>query len=436
MCLTELCVSPNCEEIKASTLRTDFRIRSMLAITVVAALVACGSADFAGSGASPEVPAASEIQNEPDRGVFPPTPTVVPLFADPAPRIQPDLHLTGKAELVGIVDWINSPPLELDLTGGKPGTLDGAVLIDFWTYTCVNCIRTFPFLRALHERYADEGLTIIGVHSPEFDFERLPENVRAAVERHDLRYPIAIDSDKATWDSFGNLFWPSTYLFDSSGDLVYKHFGEGGYVETEMAVRDALEASGLDLGDVEPLDDPGVARAADSFAVTREIYTGYAKVYELGGVFAAQGLYYEEADATAQYEDKGLRRDGQFELQGLWRNESNGIVHGRATTSSDDYIVFQFFGTSVNAVISPNGAGKTFEVELDGRPILVVDAGTDVSFEESGDSLGKSLIVLEEARMYRLVELAEFGRHELKLRTADADVKIHNFTFGIYETGP
>lgn len=397
----------------------------MLASMAIIAAVACGAAD-AGT--------ASEIQGDPDRGVFPPTPTVLPLFADEPPRVQPDLFLVGDAELVGIVEWINSTPLTLGSGAG-----DGVVLLDFWTYTCVNCIRTFPFLRALHERYVEQGLTIIGVHSPEFDFERRPENVRAAVERHDLRYPIAVDSDKATWDSFGNRFWPSTYLFDASGDLVYKHFGEGGYVETELAVRAALEASGLDLGAVGPLDDPGVARAMDAFAVTREIYTGYSKVYELGGVFAAQGLYYDEADTAALYEDKGLRRDGQFELQGLWRNESDGVVHDRTTATSDDYIVLSFFGTSVNAVISPNGDGKTFEIELDGAPISIADAGTDVTFESSGDSSGKSLVHLGEARMYRLVELGEIGefrRHELKLRTREADVKIHDFTFGIYESGP
>ena len=146
-------------------------------------------------------------------------------FSEPPPAVQPDLTLVGTPELKGIVEWINSSPLEL-----KPGPEHagkGAVLVDFWTYTCVNCIRTFPFLRALHERYVDEGLTIIGVHSPEFEFERRPENVRAAVARYELRYPIAVDSDKATWDLFGNLFWPSTYLFDANGELVYKHFGEG-----------------------------------------------------------------------------------------------------------------------------------------------------------------------------------------------------------------
>ena len=163
-------------------------------------------------------------------------------------------------------------------------------------------------------------------------------------------------------------------------------------------------------------------------------------MYELGGVFAAQGIYYDEADTAVLYDDTSLRREGQFELQGLWRNESDGIVHARSTATSDDYIVLPFFGTSVNAVISPNGEGKAFEIELDGCPISGADAGTDVTFESTGestgDSGGKSLIRLGEARMYRLVELGEFGRHELKLRTVDDGVKIHDFTFGIYESGP
>ncbi len=138
------------------------------------------------------------------------------------------------SELVGLTDWINSQPLTLKALKGK------VVLIDFWTYTCINCVRTFPYLQKWHETYTDDGFVLIGVHAPEFAFERVPTNVQKAVTERGLTYPIALDNDFATWRAYNNRYWPAGYLIDKDGNVRREHFGEGGYVETEEAIRELL----------------------------------------------------------------------------------------------------------------------------------------------------------------------------------------------------
>ena len=144
-------------------------------------------------------------------------------------------------EFQGISNWINSEPLTMEDLRGK------VVLIDFWTYTCYNCINTMPYLRDWHDKYADKGLVIVGVHSPEFDHEKPYENVVDATIRHELKYPVAQDNDFKTWRSYNNRYWPAEYLIDQNGVVRYRHFGEGAYEETENLIRDLLEETGADL---------------------------------------------------------------------------------------------------------------------------------------------------------------------------------------------
>jgi len=148
---------------------------------------------------------------------------------------KPALVDYGRApELAGITAWLNSGPLTLAALRGK------VVLVDFWTYACVNCIRTLPHLADWHEKYKDKGLVIIGVHTPEFPFERSTHNVEAAIRRHGIKYPVAQDNRYATWKAYGNQYWPASYLIDRNGRIVYKRFGEGYYHETEIAIRSLL----------------------------------------------------------------------------------------------------------------------------------------------------------------------------------------------------
>ncbi len=387
-----------------------------MATLTVAGVVACGSADSAADEPT------STTASGAGEGVLPPTPTTVPLFADTG--LADPLDTVPDPKLVGIVDWINSDALDLDELAGD----NRVVLIDFWTYTCVNCVRTFPFLRQMHERYEPHGLTLIGVHSPEFDFERVTTNVADAIDEAELEYAVAVDSDKATWHAFGNHFWPTTYLIGADGEVLYRHFGEGGYDDTEAEIRAALEQVGVDLSGVPSGGDFVPAVAENAHTQTRELYAGYRPGYDSAGLFAAQDEFYLGPDRTSEYIDAGLRRHGQFELDGLWLNESDSLASG----GSGAYVVFPFLATSVNTVLSTTNGPRSLEVFLDDRPLLPSEAGPDVRFDESG----RSFIDITDSRLYQIVETDEFRRYELKL-TADAEgLRVHSFTFGVFTEGP
>ena len=185
--------------------------------------------------------------------------------AEPTP-MMPEFRESGSTggavgdnapEFSGINQWLNSEPLTMEGLRGE------VVLIDFWTYTCVNCVRTMPYLRDWNEKYADRGLTMIGVHTPEFDFEKITENVAAANEELGVVWPVAQDNNFRTWRSYNNRFWPAKYLIDANGVVRYTHFGEGEYDETEHHIRALLEEAGSDVSDiaVNPDEGAGVRRA-------------------------------------------------------------------------------------------------------------------------------------------------------------------------------
>jgi thiol-disulfide isomerase/thioredoxin len=137
-------------------------------------------------------------------------------------------------EFVGIDHWLNSAPLTMESLRGK------VVLVDFWTYSCINCLNTLPYIKSWHQKYQAQGLVVVGVHTPEFPFERSSDNVQTAIKRLDIRYPVAQDNRYATWTAYSNQYWPALYLFDKKGQLVYSHFGEGQYEQTEAAIRGLL----------------------------------------------------------------------------------------------------------------------------------------------------------------------------------------------------
>ncbi len=379
-----------------------------LAALLLLAAAACGGADDPGEGA-----AAGE-------SVTTPEPT-------PRPTVVPD-H-----ELRGLGAWFNSEPFTIaeQLNRGN------VVLIDFWTYTCINCVRTLPYLRDWHEKYADRGLVILGVYSPEFDFEYDADNVAEAIERLGVAWPVAQDNNFATWREFENRYWPAKYLFGPGGDIIYSHFGEGRYEETERYIRTALIASGRDIGGIspgltlaEPERDPG---ATDQ---TRELYGGYARNYTRTGLYAAQIEYYDGPDEERLYTDidtsEARRMHHRWYVHGLWRNEREAIVHARETEHLEDYFAIVFRARSVNVVLSPP-RDEPFEVviEIDGRPLRPEEAGADVVF----DADGRSVILVDEPRHYAIVELPEWGQHELKLASNSDNFAIFALTFGSYLEG-
>jgi thiol-disulfide isomerase/thioredoxin len=333
-------------------------------------------------------------------------------------------------EFAGLEHWLNSEPLTLAGLAAE----GRVVLVDFWTYTCVNCLRTLPYLASWHEKYGARGLTIVGVHSPEFDFEQSPENVARAVRDLEVRWPVAQDNAMATWDAFHNNAWPAKYLIGEDGVVLYRHVGEGAYEQTEQAIRAALTAAGHDVRDIPEGGPPPPRLDPAARGITRELYGGYARSYHPLGVYAAQDEYYLGPDLEQLYVDPGPpRRPHQWYAHGLWRNEREAIVHARETEALEDYLAFAFVAGSVNVVMhsAPGGTPYVVVIEIDGRPLAAHEAGADVTF----DAAGRSIVTVAEPRMYALVRLPSAGEHELRLRSNARGFAMYAVTFGAYLEG-
>ncbi len=378
----------------------------MLPVLAVLMLIAAACGGSSGEAASPESPSETVVAVDdatPQRSVLLP-------------------------EIVGIANWINSEPttVEAELARGN------VVLIDFWTYTCVNCLRTMPHLKGWQEKYAENGLTILGVHSPEFEFEKDSGNVRDAVERIGVTWPVAQDNDMETWRRFGNRYWPAKYLFSTDDEIVYSHFGEGDYAETELAIREQLTAAGHDVSDIpfEPLADD--VRDASATSQTRELYGGYERSYSRQGVYNGQEVYYSGADQVLDYEDEGEPTDGQYFLMGLWENRAESIVHAREDPELEDHLRVPFSARSVNIVIDPAGP-EPFEVvvDLDGAPLTPEQAGSDIVFKDDGSTV----LLVSEPRLYAVLESPEFLQDSLFFRSASPNFAMFAFTFGVYLEG-
>ncbi|MBI4306515.1 MAG: redoxin domain-containing protein [Chloroflexi bacterium] len=374
----------------------------------------------------PEEPADAGTNASASREVV--TPQLAAATPTKAGQAKKTSRFRASPELAGASGWINSEPLTI----AELNAQRRVVLIDFWTYTCVNCIRTLPYLKSWYEKYMDRGLTIIGVHSPEFEFEKLPVNVRSAVDRFGLKYPVVQDNQMDTWDAFNNQYWPAKYLIDAEGGIRYQHFGEGEYEKTEKEIRAALIEAGWDVSDIPEGGLAGPEQDAKAYAVTRELYGGYGRNFSPFGVYAAQDAYYSAPDQTVFYEDNQPHAHNKWYLQGLWRNEAESIVHARQTTDFEDYIALKFAARSVNVVIEPDyQAPFDVVVEMNGRPLTPEEAGADIVF----DGQGRSLLKVSQARLYAILELPAFGIHELRLRSNSDAFAMFAFTFGNYTDG-
>ena len=393
-----------------------------------------------------EGPAASPVATAPGTpaepvGTPPPTP-VMPEFEESGN--------TGGAvgdnapEFSGISEWLNSGPLTME------GLRGNVVLIDFWTYTCVNCIRTMPYLREWNEKYADRGLTMVGVHTPEFDFEKITENVAAANEELGVVWPVAQDNDFRTWRSYNNRFWPAKYLIDANGVVRYTHFGEGAYDETEHHVRALLEEAGSDVSDIEagsdagPTYDPRARGTSADDQQTREIYGGWQRNATTTGLYIAHPQYYDGQGLTQFYRDPGDHLNQFMYLHGSWRSDLEAITHGRATENYEDYIALRFFARSVNIVVDLEEGVAPFEVEVQIAESLPPDAGSGAELayrplrrDEAGEHIviegGRSYFVVDEPDLYNVVSLPEFGDAELKFSSNSPHFALFALTFGSYD---
>jgi cytochrome c biogenesis protein CcdA/thiol-disulfide isomerase/thioredoxin len=313
------------------------------------------------------------------------------------------LPVLGRApDFAGSGRWFNTPagaPLKLEQLRGR------VVLVDFWTYTCINCLRTLPYLRAWDARYRKRGLTIVGVHTPEFAFERDAGNVGRAIAQNHLRYAVAQDNDYATWTAWGNQYWPAKYLIDSRGRVRYTHFGEGDYDQTEAAIRALLAEAGA-----ERLGAPARAHAetASSGLATPETYLGFQR--------AARFLPGPLRRGVGRYPGVDELPPVHFALSGTWN-----VTGESARAVADAKIDARVTARKVFLVLSSEGERpRDVEVLLDGKPIETSEAGADVR--------GGRVRVREE-RLYRLVELDRVEDRRVTLRVP-AGVSAYAFTFG------
>jgi len=314
---------------------------------------------------------------------------------------QSGLPVIAKApDFTGNQQWFNTE-------GDQPLTLSGlkgrVVLVDFWTYTCINCIRTQPYLKAWDQKYRSKGLTIVGVHTPEFPFERDAGNVEDAIARADIKYPVAQDNDYATWDAYGNQYWPAEYLIDAEGRIRHTHFGEGDYDETEQAIRDLLAEAGHKPG-------RGTSNAhgeqPSAGVTTPESYLGAARADRFVNGYIQPGS--QDFGKTPKLLPDSLGYGGKWKID-----------YEKATAEGGD-LEIDFNARRVYLVLSSPGRARDVGVELDGKPIPAQLAGSDVKG-------GK--VEVTRQRLYDLVDMPAVGRHMLRL-DFDPGVEGYAFTFG------
>jgi thiol-disulfide isomerase/thioredoxin len=327
-------------------------------------------------------------------------------------RLVVDLPVEGHLpSLSGATGWLNSPPLTAE---GLRGTV---VLVDFWTYTCINWLRTLPYVRAWAEKYKDQGLVVVGVHTPEFPFERDPDNVRKAASDMRVGYPIALDSDYSVWSAFSNHYWPAVYIADTQGRIRHHQFGEGGYEECERIIQLLLRESGGDR-----IPDDLVAVAPDGFEApadwrnleSPETYLGYEQTQNLaspGGARLDEPRIFVAPDAL---------KLNHWSLSGDWTVESRASVLNRA----DGRIAFRFHARDVNLVVGLRvpGAPVPFRVLVDSEP--PGDAhGLDVDEDGHG--------TVAQQRLYQLLRArGSITESTLEITFLDPGVEAYVFTFG------
>jgi thiol-disulfide isomerase/thioredoxin len=294
--------------------------------------------------------------------------------------------------------WLNSPPLRTDELRGK------VVLVDFWTYTCINWLRTLPYVRAWHEKYGDRGLVVVGVHTPEFWFEHDPDNVRRAAQEMRVEYPIALDPDYGVWNDFGNRYWPAVYLADAEGRIRYHHFGEGDYDDGERAIQMLLREAGVEgVGD-------------ELAAVTPAGIEAQADWENLG----SPETYLGNEQGRGRSSSADSLRLNEWTLTGEWAVEPGAAV----SNAAGDTLAYRFHARDVNLVLRARdeGASIPFHVLVDGEQ-PGDSAGTDVDGAGSG--------TLVEPRLYQLVrEHGSIADRTFEIRFDAPGVEAYVFTFG------
>jgi len=313
-------------------------------------------------------------------------------------------------ELTGISGYLNTEEISIrNLTEqGK------VVLIDFWTYTCINCIRTLPYLTSWDEKYRDKGLVIVGVHTPEFEFEKEYKNVQDAIEKYDINYPVVQDNDYATWSAFKNRYWPHKYLIDTEGYIRYDHIGEGAYERTEEKIKELLEEIGSDTSGVQTTEE---TQNFLGFPRTPELYAGYNFALTRGqNLGNPEGI---QPDKIITYVLPNVILESRIYLDGIWKSNPDNLE----LRGSNGLVVLDFIGKEVNIVADTPEEPVNVEVLIDGIYITREQAGTDVVFEGE-----KAFIVVNTPQLYNVVD-GTHGNYELTLKALNG-FNFNAFTFG------
>ena len=356
----------------------------------------------------PQPPRAEPVARLEDTGFI----RTVATARDLAPAPTPMLDVEGTLPpLAGATEWINSAPLTAEGLRGK------VVLVDFWTYSCINCLRTLPYLRAWAEKYKDAGLVVVGVHAPEFAFEKRSANVHKAVKDLDVGFPVAVDSNFAIWRAFGNQYWPAFYFVDAQGRIRHHQFGENQYARSEQVIQQLLAEAGQHNvpTDMVVPQGQGTQAAPDAEpALSQETYLGteHAQGFASpGGITGGRAHVYEPAASL---------RTNQWALAGDWTVEPERAVLNHA----NGRIAYRFQARDLHLVLGPTADGKPvrFRVRIDGKPPLA-DHGSDIDAQGNG--------TIDAQKLYQLVRQSANGKDRLfEIEFLDAGAQAYVFTFG------
>ena len=332
-------------------------------------------------------------------------------MSQPASYDGIQLHLEGELpRLDGATDWLNSKPITREELRGK------VVLVDFWTYTCINWLRTQPYVRAWAEKYKDKGLVVIGVHSPEFEFEKNIENVRRAARELNVDFPIAVDRDHAIWNAFNNRYWPALYFVDAQGRIRRHQFGEGNYESSERVIQRLLAEAGFAVDtDLVSVNGEGIEAPADWDSLgSRENYLGYQRTENfasIGGIVP---------DVERSYTLPARLNLNEWALGGDWKVGMSAAV----LKTANGVVAYRFHARDLHLVMSTSEAGKPvrFRVLIDGQAPGNAH-GLDV------DELGNG--VVDEPRLYQLIRQGPpLSDRQFEIQFLDPGVEAFVFTFG------
>jgi thiol-disulfide isomerase/thioredoxin len=316
-------------------------------------------------------------------------------------------------EFTGITSYINTNQTKLSDLKGR------VILVDFWTYSCINCIRTLPHLVDWNQKYSNKGLVIVGVHSPEFEFEKNINNVKQAVARFGIKYPVLLDNDHETWNAYQNSYWPRKYLVDSDGYIRYDHIGEGGYAETENAIRNLLaertDQQGLEISNLNQTKAivSGVPPVDFNQIKTPELYFGYQYARaQLGNI---EGFNPEK---TVNYTIPSSNLDTNvIYLQGLWKNNPDNME----LVGPDGKITLVYSAKSVNIVAG--GKGQV-TVREDGKGVQTNNSS------KGNDTDAEGKLSIDGQRLYNIADNTNYGNHQIEIAAKGPGFKIYTFTFG------